>query len=216
MVLDANLWRYPLDLDDLVVATSCLIDEEVLALTTVHRLRQRGPAPIRGDAEVLTSEVVAEFLGPDQDTAIYDYFARPAGGWFPVLSRGRATFARQAANFWAVKEALWRALVVHLPHDLDFHLVDRVPHPVCRFARAYRCRRFAGQATSGRDEVARQTYYGFRCHVCLAWPGVITELGVAPANVSDLAALPRVAAGDHDLHVGDRNDWLPKVATVRG
>ena len=57
---------------------------------------------------------------------------------------------------------------------------------VCRFARADRCRLSGGWAAYGRDEVARQTYYGFRAHFCLAWPGVIVGCVVAPANIHDM------------------------------
>jgi hypothetical protein len=37
--------------------------------------------------------------------------------------------------------------------------------PVCRFGRAYRCRRLAGLAAFGRDEGAKQTCYGLRAHL---------------------------------------------------
>ena len=202
-----------MDLDTLIVATYCLVDDELRALTGGHRLRQRGPDPVLADAEVLTIEVVGEFLGLDRDTAIHDYFRRHYGAWFPALLRvHRTTFARQAANLWAVKERLWRALAARVPHDPAVGLVDSFPLPVCRFARAHRCRPYAGQAAFGHDEVARQTSYGSRCHVRLAWPGVIVEAGIAPANVSDLAALPSVAEGARGYLVGDRNDWPPEVA----
>jgi hypothetical protein len=43
--------------------------------------------------------------------------------------------------------------------------------PVCRFGRAYRCRRLAGLAAFGRDEGAKQTCYGLRAHLRVCWPG---------------------------------------------
>ena len=87
-------------------------------------------------------------------------------------------------------------------------------HPDPGVIRVQACRKglFAGQAAFGHDEAARQTFYGFRCHVRLAWPGVIVEVGVAPANVSDLAALPSVAEGAAGYLVGDRNYWSPELA----
>lgn len=39
-------------------------------------LRQRGPAPILCDSEVLTMEIVGEFLGCDEDQALFDFFHR--------------------------------------------------------------------------------------------------------------------------------------------
>ena len=91
-----------------MIAVSCLIDEllgEMQANPGWRRVRQRGPAPLLADSEVLTMEVVGEFLGYDQDVAIYHYFRRHHPGWFPVMARiHRTTFARQAANLWVVKE----------------------------------------------------------------------------------------------------------------
>ena len=50
---------------------------------------------------------VGEFLGHDQDVAIYRYFRRDYPGWFPALQRvHRTTFIRQAATLWVVKEQL--------------------------------------------------------------------------------------------------------------
>lgn len=63
----------------------------------------------------------------------------------------RTTFARQAANLWKVKEYLWQGLLAEIPHDPTFALADSFPLPVCLFARAYRCRRFRGEAAFGKD-----------------------------------------------------------------
>jgi len=124
----------------------------------------------------------------------------------------RTTFARQAANLWAVKWRLWRALLERLPHDPHLSLVDSVPLPVCRFGRAPRCRRFRGQAAYGRDSGGRCTFYGFKLHPRVCWPGVVAALVVAPANIADPAPVPELAAGAAGLLLGDRNYWHPQLA----
>ena len=204
-----------MDLDDLIVATYCLIDEEVLVLAGGHRLRQRGPAPVMSDAEVLTLEIIGEFLGLDGDAAIYTYFRRHYGGWFPALRCiHRTTFARQTANLLAWKELLWQRLVTRLPHDPHIALIDSFPIPVCRFARAHRCRLFRGEAAFGHDEGARQTFFGFRCHVRLEWPGVIAGLALAPADISEPEVALALAEGTTGYLVGDRNSWSPLLAAA--
>lgn len=65
-----------MDLDDVIGATSCLIDETIPTVLAGRRLRQRGPQPILADREVLTMDVVGEFLGDDQDQAIFQSFRR--------------------------------------------------------------------------------------------------------------------------------------------
>src|SRR4051794_20672381 len=66
-------------------------------------------------------------------------------------------------------------------HDPAVTLIDSMPVPICRFARAHRCRGFRGLAAFGYDALAHQTYYGLRLHLRVAWPGVITAATLAPA-----------------------------------
>jgi Transposase DDE domain len=197
------------DLDTLIVATYCLI-ADALPTAMPGPIRRRGPAPKLTDAEVLTLEVVGEFLGLEHDTAIYAFFRQHYRTWFPMLATThRSTFARQAANLWIVKERLWQGIAIQAPHDSHVALIDSFPVPVCRFARAKRCRLFGGVAAFGYDEAARQTFYGFRCHVRLAWPGVIAGLVLAPANVSEPEVARALAAEMTGYLVGDRGYWSP-------
>jgi hypothetical protein len=149
------------DLSTFIVAVFCLIDDRLKG----RRIRQRGPAPKLSDAEVLTLEIVGEFLGLDTDKGIHLFFRRHYAEWFPALGEvHRTTFARQAANLWKVKKDLWQELLALAPLDPAFALVDSMPLPACLFARAYRCKRFRGEAAFGKDTLLRQTFYGFRVH----------------------------------------------------
>src|SRR4051794_12415627 len=196
-----------MDLETLIVAVFCLVDDFVRDLCRECRLRQRGPAPVLADSEVLRVEIVGEFLGLDTDRGLHAHFRRYFGHLFPGLRRvHRTTFARQAANLWATKHALWRRLAAmaghdpamaghdpamagHDPamagHDPAVTLIDSMPVPVCRFARAHRCRSLRDLSAFGYDPVAHQTYYGLRLHLRIAWPGVITAAVLAPANEAD-------------------------------
>lgn len=198
-----------MDLSTFIVAVFCLIDDR---LKNLGRLRARGPAPTLFDSEVITIEVVGEFLGIDEDTQLFAYFRRHYAHYFPNLLRvHRTTFSRQAANLWKIKECLWQKLLADAPHDPAFALVDSFPLPACLFARAYRCRRFKGEAAFGKDTLLKQTFYGFRVHTRVCWPGVITRISVAPANAHELSVLPEIAEGTSGLLVGDRNYHSPKT-----
>jgi hypothetical protein len=48
-----------MDLNTFIVAVFCLIDDRIKDL----HIRQRGPSPEISDSEVLTIEIVGEFLG---------------------------------------------------------------------------------------------------------------------------------------------------------
>jgi hypothetical protein len=197
------------DLNTFIVSVFCLIDDQ---LKDLGRIRSRGPAPKLSDAEVLTIEVVGEFLGIDTDKGIHLFFRRHYAEWFPTLRDvHRTTFARQAANLWKIKEHLWQELLLLAPHDPTFALVDSMPLPACLFARAYRCSRFKGEAAFGKDTLLKQTFYGFRVHMRVCWPGVITRLSIAPANAHELSVLPElVESTGGGLAIGDRNYWSPE------
>ena len=150
------------DFATFLVAVFCFVDNWLKD----KRLRQRGPQPLLGDSEVLTTEITGEFLGLDTDKAIFEHFYRHWGDWFSNLWRiHRTTFVRQAANLAWVKAEIWRDLLQLISHAPLISLVDSFLVPVCRFARAYRCRRFAGQAAYGYDEMAKQTFDDFRTHL---------------------------------------------------
>jgi hypothetical protein len=87
-----------------------------------------------------------------------------------------------------------------------------MPLPACLFARAYRCHRFKGEAAFGKDVLLKQTFYGFRVHVRVAWPGLITHFSVAPANTHELSVLPEILEGTSGLIVGDRNYHSPRTS----
>jgi hypothetical protein len=113
------------DLSTFIISVFCLIDDR---LKDLGRLRGRGPAPTLWDSEVLTIEVVGEFLGIDEDTELFAYFRRHYAHFFPSLRRvHRTTFTRQAANLWKAKELLWQELLTCAPHDSTFAICDSMP-----------------------------------------------------------------------------------------
>jgi hypothetical protein len=145
-------------------------------------LRQRGPAPKLSDSEVLTIEMVGEYLSIDTEKGLYVYFRNHYAEWFPALREvHRTTFTRQMANLWVAKERLWQHLLLRMSFDSQISLVDSFPVPTCRFARAYRCRLLPEESAFGYNETSKQTFYGLRAHLWVCWPGVICALSLAPA-----------------------------------
>lgn len=200
-----------MDLDSLIIAVFCLLDDALRQAETA-RLRRRGPRPTLHDAEVLTAEVVGEYLGLDRDAELFAYFRRHYSHFFPALREvHRTTFVRQAANLWRVKEALWQRLLPQTGCDPRWAMVDSFPLAVCRFGRAVRCRRFRGLAGYGRDHSQKATIYGFRLHARVAWPGVVTRLSVCAAGVADAAVLEELTDETRGCCLGDRAYWKPEL-----
>ena len=202
-----------MNLDDFIITCFCLIDEMLPNVIAGHRLRERGPKPKLSDSEVITMEIVGIYLGQSQDKELFEYFCRHWSHFFPALRQmHRTTFVRQAANLWAIKERLWCTLRDEMvSYDPSTAIIDSFPMPVCHFARAYRCSRFKGEAGFGKDHTARQTFYGFRVHARVCWPGVITQVELAAANVHEGEVAYELTKGTSGLLLGDRNYWLPTL-----
>lgn len=200
-----------MNLDDFIITCFCWINDTMSKLTRDQRLRQRGPMPKLLDSEVMTMEVVGSYLGISQDEALFAFFQEHYAHFFPRLAQvHRTTFVRQTANLWVMKERLWINLRDDLiQHDALVGIIDSMPLPVCRFARAPWRVRFCGQARYGKDHADRQTFYGFRLHLRLGWPGVITHAFLAPANETDGKMALIVLEGTQEVVLGDRAYWVP-------
>src|SRR5262249_62221442 len=91
-------------------------------------LRRRGCEPRLADSEVITLEVVGEFLGIDADRELFRHFRTYHTAEFPALARvSRTTFARQAANLWRVKHLLQSRLADWLSGDDPRWLAGSLP-----------------------------------------------------------------------------------------
>jgi Transposase DDE domain len=203
---------------ELLLWVFCLVDDELQALMrTRPRLRSRGPATTKlSDAEVITIELVGEFWGLDRDRALYRHFRAYHAAEFPALaSVARTTFARQAANLWAVKQLLQQRLAQRLSAGEPVWLVDSMPVEACQFARATFCRRFGGEADYGYDHLHKQTFYGFRLHLRVSRAGVIQAMQLAPARASDKAVLEDLEPPPGTTGIGDRGSWDPALRERR-
>jgi hypothetical protein len=199
-------------LSDFLLHVFCLVDD--LYRQLVRRpLRSRGPRTTTlTDPEVIAIELVGEFLGLDHDKGLFAHFRRHYHPEFPGLMRVcRTTFARQAANLYAVKHALHQHLAARLAAGEPVWLVDSLPVEACRFARAKSCRRLKGDAAFGYEHTRRNTMYGFRLHARATPTGAIVAFDLAPANVSDVAMVGQLRPPPGSVGVGDRNYWSPPV-----
>ena len=193
-------------LEDFIIRVFCWVDEHVNALLGDHRLRQRGFAPKLSDREVITMEVVGEFLGLDTDVGLWKYFRRHGSSWFPQLG-SRTTFAQQAAHLWVIKQRLPQQMLIDLGAVTDpIHLVDGCPMPVGGWARASRCRGGPEGADVGYCAAKKQYYYGLHGHLLITIDGVITAWTVTSATGDEREVLWELTAGVHGWVMGDKGD----------
>lgn len=160
--------------ENFIITVFCIIDDELEKILNGTKLRKRGRNPGLCDSEVLTMEIVGEFLGIDSDKGIWTYFKTHWKHFFPTIP-DRSNFAKQAANLHVIKRLLQERLATSLGAYADtLHIVDGLPMPVCKFARAYFSRTFKGDATYGYCASKQERYYGFKGHLIINSIGVVS------------------------------------------
>ena len=165
--------------------------------------------PKLSDAEVITMEIVGEFMGKDQDKSIWRYFRNHWHDCFPNLG-SRANFAKQSANLWDLKRRIQDHMAWQLgAMDDSIHLVDGFPMPVCKSARASSSRCFKGEAGFSYCAAKDEKYYGFEGHVLVSFEGIVCGYAFAAANVDERDVLPEMVGGLYGLLIGDKGYIRP-------
>ena len=83
-------------------------------------------------------------------------------------------------------------------------LIDSMPLPVCKRARASRCRKVRGKAFCGYCAAKREKFFGWRLHLICTEQGIPVCFDLLPAAEHDLTPIHELTAG------------LPEGATLYG
>jgi len=197
--------------EEFIIFTYCCIADlynEILA-ETQKKLRTRGFPPKLSDAEVITIEIIGEFLRLDTDKGIWEYFKKHYLYLFPQLG-SRTTFVKQATNLWRIKQIILSRLSAKLNATSDnIHITDGFPMPVCLFARARQSKNFRETATYGHCATKKQTYYGFRGMITINSVGVISGYTLLPSNIDEREGVWEVIENISGLLIGDKGFISP-------
>jgi hypothetical protein len=181
--------------DDFIVTTFVVMDKTMAALG--HRDDVRAQA---SDAEVLTVAVVAA-----------KYFQSHLARALAMMRLGRylsgplsvSRFSRRLHRL-----ADWLGLLLEALGALfatgEAFLIDSMPVPVCRRARARRCRKVSGRAFCGFCAAKGEKFFGWRLHLVCTTGGVPVAFDLVPDGLHDLTPI-------HELCYG-----LPHGAVVCG
>lgn len=190
--------------EDFIITVYCLVDELIKKLKNGQKLRKRGFNPALSDGEMITMEVVAEFLSIDTDKGAWAYFSTHWRPLFPAIG-SRSNFAKHAANLWAIKQLIQKLLATNLGAFSDsLHLSDGFPVPVCHFRRANFSRIFSGEAAYGYCASKGETYYGFKGNLLINSDGVITGITLTQANIDERESLWDLVEGVHGMIIADK------------
>jgi IS5 family transposase len=165
-----------------------------------------GPAPQCSDSELLAMALIGECRGWDLETDLLAHF-RDYRSLFPVQPT-QSRFNRRRRQLMRAFQLL-RQLVLRL---LDLAqdrqcVIDSLPVPVVHF---HLVPGSTGDwdvqgAAFGKVTSKKQTIYGYKLHLLVAFSGVILDFHLAPANAPDLAVGVELLSAHTDLSVlGDK------------
>jgi len=193
-----------MSLDNFIIIVYCLVDDVFRKVVADKKLKARGMQPKLSDAELITMEIIGEFMGIDTDKGIWHYFHRHWLNWFPKLG-SRANFVKQAAGLCWVKQKIQRLLSEQFCGFSDsLHMADGFPIPVCKFKRAHFSRLFKGVADYGYCASKAETYYGFKGNVMINSEGIIANLTVTAANIDERESLWDITENIEGLVIADK------------
>jgi len=176
--------------DALIVAIYVMIDDTMKTLG--HQ--SHGLAGL-SDAEILTIAVLA---------ARYDghHHARAVGqlagsAYVPrTISPSRFNRRLHALADWLelFRDTLGDLIVRGQAAVCDV-IIDRLPLPVCRRVRAWRCRKGRGRAYCGYCAAKKETVFGWRLHLVCTTAGIPVAGALLPAGYHDLTPIHELLYG---------------------
>lgn len=186
-----------------------LIIEETYPIVVNQPLRTRGFAPAVSDVEIITMQIVGEYLGLDTDRSIWMYFKNKWLDWFPKLG-SYPNFCKHCANLWRVNQKITAHLTAQYGTD-NIHFIDGFPIPVCCYSRAKRHKNFKEHAGFSYCAAKQEKYYGFKGHVVINFDGMIKDYTFASANMDERDVALEITQDIHGLLGADKGYLRPTL-----
>lgn len=171
---------------DFIVTAYVVLDETMAALGHRDHVLARA-----SDAEVLTVAVVAA-----------QYFQNHLERALQMMHLGRylsGPLSVSRFNRRLHRLADWLGLAVETLGELfatgEAFLIDSMPVPVCRRARARRSRKLRGKAFCGYCAAKQEKFFGWRLHLICTTAGVPVAFDLVPGGRRDLTPIHELAYG---------------------
>jgi len=197
-------------IEDFIINVYCCVADTYPQLVK-QPLRSRGFQPKLTDSELITMELIGEFMGQDEDKGIWRYFRNHWHHWFPNLG-SRSNFVKQSAALYTVKQEMLFYFSKQLGVFNDqIHMVDGFPIPVCKITRSGRSHNFKGEANYGYCAAKDEKYYGFKGHLIVNFEGIVTNYTLAAANIDERNVVEEITQNFEGLLIGDKGYIRPQL-----
>lgn len=83
----------------------------------------------------------------------------------------------------------------------DIRIVDSMPAPVCKFARAYFSKCFKDIASYGYCASKKETYFGLKLHALVTVDGFVSDFFLTSAGIDDRAAVFELTENNSSIKI---------------
>lgn len=190
------------DFADIFLIVYYFVDE--LCKKYEFMIKRCGPIPKFSDSEVITLCIVNQMFN-DSERAFYSYTLKNFRYLFPKMI-DRSQYHRRCKDLYKISnliriELLWKMGVDMQSH----HVMDSMPVPVCKYARASRNLNFAAEYRVDNDSLyghcsaKKEDYYGFKLHLLVTTQGIPAHFVLAPASHHDVSLAPEMLESYRNL-----------------
>ena len=148
-----------------------------------------GVKPKFSDVEVIALAITAEALSIDSENLLFHKIKTEYKNDFPTII-SRRQFNDRRKNLQQTMNQIRHNMAMRIDSAENYFVVDSKPLPVCRIARARRCKMGKRDAdltpNYGYCAAQAQMYYGYKMHVTSGLRGVIHTFTISKASVADI------------------------------
>lgn len=172
-----------------------------------RNIPRRGVVPRFSDLEVIALSLTAEKFSIDSESLLFSYLKDYKDEMPNLISRRQFNDRRKfTANLC---EQIRKNIAMAIDEGEDVYCIDSKPIPVCRIARAKRCKLgkndFQTAPSFGYCAAQNTYYYGYKIHAICGIRGVIHSYELSKANVHDIHYLNDIKYDFHDCTIiGDK------------
>jgi hypothetical protein len=180
--------------DTYIVTAYCVIEDILNASTYQDDVR----TSISGAEILLVAVVAAKYFQNHHERALCILIRL---GDIPQLSVSRFNRRLHALRGWLHNIV---SLLADVFSQGEVFIIDSMPLPVCKRARARRCKKVRGKAYCGYCAAKKEKFFGWRLHLICTPEGIPVAFDLLPASEHDLTPLHELTAN------------LPQGASVFG
>lgn len=183
------------DYEDLFLYVYCFVDDALKEMVQEMGIQLKTRCSL-SVSEILTIQIVGEFMEKKTETAIYQLMREYKNLFNAVHSR--SSFYKQLKKYAFLLEHLLVALGEEFGSEDNVLIPDGFPIPIKKMVRKNAGVNIGGRAQVGYCASLEEYFYGLKGHILVNSRGFIKKLILAPAAPHDVKFLKVLLEDEHD------------------